>query len=86
MLTAKFRPGDEHGDVLADDKLFSTSSGNSTDAVRRFRLYPRRLAVDGLNGAAFIRKKQRERERARAREIGERENRKRNRKRKENRI
>lgn len=28
-------PGDEHGDVLADDKLLSTSSGSSTEAVRK---------------------------------------------------
>lgn len=51
-FTARFcLPGDEHGDVLADDRLLSTSSGNSTDAVLKFRLYPKRRAVDGLNGA-----------------------------------
>lgn len=39
IFTAKFcRPGDEHGDVLADDKLLSTSSGRSTEVVRRLRL------------------------------------------------
>lgn len=50
IFTAKSLLGEEHGDVLADDVL-STSSGSSTDAVRKFRLYTSLRAVDGLIGA-----------------------------------
>lgn len=49
--------GDGHGDVLADDKLFSISSGKSTDPVLMLRVALKsfRLA-DGLDGAAQKRK------------------------------
>lgn len=44
--------GDGHGDVLADDKLFSTSSGRSTEPDFRPRLaYKSLRCVDGLDGA-----------------------------------
>lgn len=44
--------GDGHGDVLADDKLFSISSGKSTDPVRILRVALRSfLFADGLDGA-----------------------------------
>lgn len=44
--------GDGHGDVLADDKLFSISSGKSTDPVRILRVALRSfLFAEGLDGA-----------------------------------
>lgn len=46
-----FLTGDGQGDVLADDKLFSTSSGNSTEPVRGARACRSFLCVDGLDGA-----------------------------------
>lgn len=52
-LTPLWRTGEGHGDVLADDKLLSTSSGNSTDpdlsplfAYKSFR-----CCWEGLDGA-----------------------------------
>lgn len=44
--------GDGHGDVLADDKLFSTSSGKSTEPVFSPRVaYKSFLWFPGLDGA-----------------------------------
>lgn len=44
--------GDGHGDVLADDKLFSISSGKSTDPVRILRVALKSFRfADGLDGA-----------------------------------
>lgn len=44
--------GDGHGDVLADDKLFSISSGKSTDPVLMLRVALRSFRfADGLDGA-----------------------------------
>lgn len=50
--------GDGQGEVLADDGLLSTSSGRSTDPVRRPRLAysKRRCVCEGLDGAEAGRK------------------------------
>lgn len=44
--------GDGQGDVLADDKLFSISSGRSTEPVRMLRVALKSfLFAEGLDGA-----------------------------------
>lgn len=44
--------GDGHGEVLADDKLFSMSSGKSTEPVRKFLFADKSFrCADGLDGA-----------------------------------
>lgn len=42
------------GDVLADDKLFSLSSGNSTDDIRIFRALSSLRLCTGLDGAGTL--------------------------------
>ena len=51
MLTS-ILTGDGHGEVEADDKDFSLSSGSSTELIRMFRADNKRLPpCTGLDGA-----------------------------------